>query len=80
MLFPLLVILFNHWMEQVTILRRFIRDVVKLQRKNKHSGEGIGNFQSLIMLKAELKIWANVLASRLRVVLNGHVSPEQLLL
>lgn len=48
----LLKILFNHWIEQGTIPQHFTRS------RAKHGGEGISNFLPLMILNAELKIWA----------------------
>lgn len=39
--------------------------VLKFLCKNKHEGDGVGNFCPLTMLNAELKVLAKVLANRL---------------
>lgn len=46
----MLKVLFNHWMEQGAIPQCFNRCVVKLLCKNKHGGDCIGNFWSLMIL------------------------------
>ena len=42
MFVPLLALLFNHWLKQGSIPRRSSRGVVKLLRKDKDGGDGIG--------------------------------------
>ena len=49
MFVPLLATIYNKWMRQGSIRRRFTRGIVKLLRKNKHSGDGISNFRPLTM-------------------------------
>ncbi len=51
MFVPLLATIYNNWMRQGTIPRRFTRGIVKLLRKNKHGGDGISKFRPLTMLK-----------------------------
>ena len=74
---PLLATIYNNWMRQGTIPRRFTRGIVKLLRKNKHGGDGISNFRPLTMLNTDLKILAKILANRLQTVLPSLISPEQ---
>ena len=54
----LLATIYNNWMRQGTIPRRFTRGIVKLLRKNKHGGDGISNFRPLTMLNTDLNILA----------------------
>ena len=51
--------------------------IVKLLRKNKHSGDGISNFRPLAMLNTDLKILAKILADRLQIALPGLICSEQ---
>ena len=44
MFVPLLATIYNNWMRQGTIPRRFTRGIVKLLRKNKHGGMGLVTF------------------------------------
>ena len=53
MFVPLLATIYNNWMRQGTIPRRFTRGIVKLLRKNKHGGDGISNFRPLMMLNTD---------------------------
>ena len=77
MFVPLLATIYNNWMRQGTIPRRFTRGIVKLLRKNKHGGDGISNFRPLTMLNTDLKILAKILANRLQTVLPSLICPEQ---
>ena len=77
MFVPLLATIYNNWMRQGTIPRRFTRSIVKLLRKNKHCGDGISNFRALTMLNTDLKILAKIPANRLRTVLPSLICPEQ---
>ena len=63
---PLLATIYNNWMRQSSIPRRFNRGIVKLLRKDKHGGDGISNFRPLTMLNTDLKILAKILADRLQ--------------
>ena len=74
---PLLATIYNNWMRQGSIPRRFTRGIVKLLRKNKHGGNGISNFRPLTMLNTDLKILAKILADRLQTVLPSLICPEQ---
>lgn len=51
--------------------------MLKLLLKNKHGEDGIGILWPLMILKADLKIWAKVLANCLQVAHNCLVFPEQ---
>ena len=77
MFVPLLATIYDNWMRQGTIPRRFTRGIVKLLRKNKHGGNGISNFRPLTMLNTDLKILAKILANRLQTVLPSLICPEQ---
>ena len=77
MFVPLLATIYNNWMRQGTIPRRFTRGIVKLLRKNKHGGDGISNFRPLTMLNTDLKILAKILANCLQTVLHSLICPEQ---
>ena len=77
MFVPLLATIYNNWMRQGTIPRRFTRGIVKLLCKNKHGGDGISNFRPLTMLNTDLKILAKILANRLQTVLPSLICPEQ---
>ena len=77
MFVPLLATIYDNWMRQGTIPRRFTRGIVKLLRKNKHGGDGISNFRSLTMLNTDLKIFAKILANCLQTVLPSLICPEQ---
>ena len=77
MFVPLLATIFDNWMRQGTIARRFTRGIVKLLRKNKHGGDGISNFRPLTMLNTDLKILAKILANRLQTILPSLICPEQ---
>ena len=77
MFVPLLATIYNNWMRQGTIPRRFTRGIVNLLRKNKHGGDGISNFRPLTMLNTDLKILAKILANRLWTVLLSLICPEQ---
>ena len=74
---PLLATIYNNWMRQGTIPRRFTRGIVKLLRKNKHGGDEISNFRPLTMLNTDLKILVKILANRLQTVLPSLICPEQ---
>ena len=50
----LLATIYNNWMRQGSIPRRFTRGIVKLLCKNKHGGDGISNFRPLTMLNTDL--------------------------
>ena len=77
MFVPLLATIYNNWMRQDTIPRRFTRGIVKLLRKNKHGGDRICNFRPLTMLNTDLKILAKILANRLQTVLPSLICPEE---
>ena len=77
MFVPLLATIYDNWMRQGTIPRRFTRDIVKLLCKNKHGEDGISNFRSLRMLNTDLKILAKILENRLQTVLPSLICPEQ---
>ena len=77
MFVPLLATIYNNWMRQGSIPRRFPRGIVKLLRKNKHDGDGISNFRPLAMLNTDLKILAKILVNSLQTVLPSLVCPEQ---
>lgn len=62
---PLLSLISNQWMKKDNIPQSFTRVVIKLLRIDKNGGDGISNFQPLIMLKTVLMIWVKVLANRL---------------
>ena len=47
---------------QRSIHKRFTWGIVKVLCKNKHGGDGISNFCSLIMLNADLKVLAKIMA------------------
>ena len=53
MFVALLVTIYHNWMEQGSILRRFIRDIVKLLLKDRHGEGGIRNFRPLTMLNTD---------------------------
>ena len=74
---PLLATIYNNWMRQSSITRRFTRDIAKLLRKDEHGGDGISNFRPLTMLNTDLKILAKILADRLQTVLPSRICPEQ---
>ncbi|CAE1178594.1 unnamed protein product [Acanthosepion pharaonis] len=74
---PLLQLIYNHWMRQGSLPRRFTRGVIKLLRKDKNGGDGLGNFRPLTMLNTDLKILAKILANRLQLVLSRLIGPEQ---
>ena len=74
---PLLATIYNNWMRQGSIPRRFTRGIVKLLRKNKHGGDGISNFCPLTMLNTDLKILVKMLANRSQTVLPSLICPEQ---
>ena len=74
---PLLTVLFNSWFRNGSIPKYFTMGVIKLVRKSKDGGDGLGNFRPLTMLNAELKILAKILANRLQLVLARLISPEQ---
>ena len=76
MFVPLLATIYDNWMRQGSIPRRFTRGIVKLLRKNKHGGDGISNFRPLAMLNTNLKILAKILANRLQTVLPCLICPE----
>ena len=59
---PLLATIYDNWMRQDSISRRFTRGIVKLLRKNNRGGDGISNFRPLTMLNTDLKILAKILA------------------
>ena len=61
MFVPLLTTIYNNWMRQGSIPRRFTRSIVKLLHKNKNGGNGISNFHSLTMLNTDLKILVKIL-------------------
>ena len=73
----LLATIYNNWMRQCSILRRFTRGIVKLLRNNKHGGDGISNFRPLTMLNTDLKILAKILANRFQTILPSLICPEQ---
>jgi len=77
MLVPLLETIYNNWMRQGSIPRRFTQGVVKLLCKNKRGGDGISNFRPLTMLNTDLKILAKILADRLQTALPSLIAPEQ---
>ena len=77
MFVSLLATIYNNWMRQGSIPRRFTRGIVKLLRKNKHGGDGISNFRLLTMLNTDLKILAKILANLLQTVLPILICPEQ---
>ena len=77
MFVPLLATIYDNWMRQGTIPRRFTRGIVKLLRKNKHGGDGISKFRPLTMFNTDLKILAKILANRLQTVLPSVICPEQ---
>ena len=77
MFVPLLATIYDNWMRQGTIPRRFTRGIVKLLRKNKHGGDGISNFRPLTMLKTDFNILAKILAQRLQTVLPSLICLEQ---
>ncbi|CAE1328542.1 unnamed protein product [Acanthosepion pharaonis] len=74
---PLLELMYNHWMRQGSLPQRFTRGVIKLLRKDKDGGDGLGNFCPLTMLNTDLKILAKILANRLQLVLSSLIGPEQ---
>ena len=73
----LLATIFDNWMRQGFIPRRFTRDIMKLQRKDKHGGYGISNFCPLTMVNTDLKILAKILADCLQTALHRMICPEQ---
>ena len=77
MFVPLLATIYDNWMRQGSIPRRFTRGIVKLLRKNKHGGDGISNFRPLTMLNTDLKVLAKILANRLQTVLPSLICPKQ---
>ena len=77
MFVPLLATIYDNWMRQGTIPRRFTRGIVKLLCKNKHGGDGISNFRPLTMLNTDLKILAKILANHLQTVLPTLICSEQ---
>ena len=77
MFVPLLASIYNNWMKQGSISRRFTRGIVKLLRMNTHGGDGISNFRPLTMLNTDLKILAMILANCLQTVLPSLNCSEQ---
>ena len=77
MFVPLLATIYDDWMRQGSIPRRFTRGIVKLLRKNKHDGDEISNFHPLTMLNTDLRILAKILANRLQTVPPRLICPEQ---
>ena len=77
MFVSLLATIYNNWMRQGSIPRRFTRGIVKLLRKSKHGGNGINNFRSLTMLNTDLKILAKILAGHYQTILPSLICPEQ---
>ena len=77
MFVPFLVTIYNKWMKQVTIPLHFIRGIVKLLGKDKHSGDSISNFRPLTMLNTDLKILVKILADCLQTILPSLIGPKQ---
>ena len=77
MIVPLLATIYNNWMRQGSIPRRFTRGIVKLLHKNQHGGDGISNFRPLTMLNTDLKILSNILADHLQTILPSLIYPGQ---
>lgn len=59
-------------------LATFSRCAVKLLGINKYGGDRIGNFRSLNIFNAELKVLVTVLVSRLQAVLTCLIIPGQI--
>ena len=59
MFFPLLVTVYNNWINQKMITQRITGGIVKLLHKNKHGGDGFSKCHPLTTPNTDLKIFAD---------------------
>ena len=78
MFVPILTDMFNHWFDQGAIPGSVTKGVITLLKKGgTHVWEDLDDYRPITLLNAELKILAQVLANRLRLVVSDLIGPEQ---
>ena len=70
--------MFNHWFAQWAIPTSITKVVISLLKKGgKYIWEGLDDYRPVTLLKTKLKILAQILANRLRIVVGDLIRPEQ---
>ena len=78
MFVPILMNVFNHWFIQGAISTSITKGVITfLKKRGKHAWEELDDYRSIILLNTTLKVWARILANRLRIVVGDLIGPEQ---
>ena len=74
---PILTDMFNHWFAQGSIPGQVSKGLITLIQKKDTQGGELDDYRPITLLNTELKILTRILASRLRIVMDYLVDPEQ---
>ena len=78
MFVPILTDMFNHWFAQGAIPGSITKGVITfLKKEGRHVRGKLDDYRPITLLNTELKIWAQVLANRLQLVISDLIGPEQ---